>query len=358
MTGSAPFYALASSWAAIISTMDYIIRDICEDEYPLLEEFLYQAIFVPSGFDDTVSRSVVRDDPKCRATYEGFGSLPDDRALVAVIDNAVIGACWVRTTDEYGHIDGATPSFSISLLEGYRGQGIGAALMQRMLDDLGAAGYSRVSLSVQKANPALRLYGRLGFRIVGNGVDATEWLMVRALNEPFVVMETERLILRPWLASDAESLFSLASDSAVGPAAGWPPHTSVVESAEIIGTVLAVPETYAVVLRVTGELVGCVGFNAGDAASMALADDERELGYWIGKPFWGCGYATEAARAVVERGFGDLGLSAIHAACFDGNHRSQRVLDKLGFAYVRTEYDVECKLLGEKRIEHFMRLNR
>ena len=338
--------------------MDYIIRNMNEDELHLLEEFLYQAIYVPEGFEGEVPHDIVRDDPKCRAAYEGFGSLPDDRALVAVVDGEAVGACWVRTTGEYGHIDDATPSFSISLFQEFRGRGIGTELMQRMLDDLLRAGYARASLSVQKENPAVRLYARLGFRVVGNGADETEWLMIRELNEPFTLIETDRLIARPWLASDAESLFALASDPEIGPAAGWPPHGNVEESAEIIDTVLAAPETFAVVLKESGELVGCAGFNAGDTASMPLSDGELELGYWIGKPFWGHGYAVEASRALVERGFSELGLCGIHAAYFDGNERSRRVLDKLGFSYVRTEQDVECALLGERRTEHFMYLGR
>ena len=161
--------------------MDYEVRHIRKDERQLLEEFLYEAIYVPEGFEGEVPRSVVYDDPKCRAAFEGFGSLPDDRAVVAVVDGKVIGACWVRTTDEYGHVDDATPSFSISLYKPYRGRGVGTAMMRAMLDELRDAGYARTSLSVQKENPALRLYKRLGFRIVGDGFDDTEWLMVKEL---------------------------------------------------------------------------------------------------------------------------------------------------------------------------------
>ena len=158
--------------------MDYLIRRIKPYEHSLLEDFLYEAIFVPEGFEGEVPRSVIYDDPKCRAAFEGFGTLPDDRALVAEVDGEAIGACWVRTTDEYGHIDDETPSFSISLYTPYRGQGIGGAMMRRMLDELREAGYSHASLSVQKANPALRLYQRLGFQIVGDAFDENEWLMV------------------------------------------------------------------------------------------------------------------------------------------------------------------------------------
>ena len=163
--------------------MDYEIRHMRDDERPLLEDFLYEAIYVPEGFEGEIPRSIIHDDPKCRAAYEGFGQLPDDRALVADVDGRVVGACWVRTTDEYGHIDDATTSFSISLFEPYRGQGIGSALMHAMLDELREAGYARASLSVQKENPALRLYERLGFRIVGDGFDETEWLMVCDLGD-------------------------------------------------------------------------------------------------------------------------------------------------------------------------------
>ena len=158
--------------------MDYIIRNMHEDEWHLLEEFLFQAIYVPEGFEGEVPRDIVRDDPKCRAAYEDFGSLPNDRALVAVVDGEAVGACWVRTTDEYGHIDDETPSFSISLYKPYRGKGIGGSMMSALLSELRDAGYARASLSVQKENPALRLYERMGFRIIGDGCDETEWLMV------------------------------------------------------------------------------------------------------------------------------------------------------------------------------------
>ena len=161
--------------------MDYEIRHIRRDEWRLLESFLYEAIFVPAGFEGEIPRSVIYDDPKCRVAFEGFGSFPDDRGVVAEVGGEVMGACWVRTTDEYGHIDDETPSFSISLYPRFRGQGIGTAMMRALLDELRDAGYARVSLSVQKENPALRLYERLGFQIIGDGFDETEWLMVKNL---------------------------------------------------------------------------------------------------------------------------------------------------------------------------------
>lgn len=71
------------------------------------------------------------------------------------------------------------------------------------------------------------------------------------------MIEIDRLNLRPWIESDAEALFKYASDPDVGPIAGWPPHTSVENSREIIRTVFAAPETYAVVLKDTAEPIGC-----------------------------------------------------------------------------------------------------
>ncbi|MBR3639134.1 MAG: GNAT family N-acetyltransferase, partial [Clostridia bacterium] len=96
-----------------------------------------------------------------------------------------------------------------------------------------------------------------------------------------MILETERLILRPWYESDAEECFKYARDPRVGPAAGWPPHTDVENTRQIIRDVLAVPETYAIVLKKTGLPVGSVGLHKNDLASK---DDEAELGYWVGVP--------------------------------------------------------------------------
>lgn len=150
-------------------------------EYGLLEDFLYEAIYVPEGFEGEVPRSIIYDDPKCRAAFEGFGKRKDDIAFVAMADDGIIGACWVRTTNEYGHIDDSTPSFSISVYESYRNKGVGTKLLMAMLDDLNMQGFEKASLSVQKENPALRLYERLGFKIIGDGEDETEWLMIKQL---------------------------------------------------------------------------------------------------------------------------------------------------------------------------------
>ena len=170
-----------------------------------------------------------------------------------------------------------------------------------------------------------------------------------------MILETERLTLRPWLEEDAEELFSLASDPEVGPPAGWPPHKSAEESREIIKTVLSAPETYAVCLKGDGRIVGCIGLHRNDLAS---AEDEYELGYWAGKSFWGQGMIPEAARELLHHAFADLKMRRIWCGFYEGNRRSRRVQDKLGFLYHHTTEGIELPLLGETRKGHAMLMTR
>ena len=132
-------------------------------------------------------------------------------------------------------------------------------------------------------------------------------------------LETPRLLLRPWEETDAEALYKYAKDPAVGPIAGWPPHTSVENSREIIRTILSAPETYAVVLKQMCEPVGSIGLMFGDTVHSAdIADGEAEIGYWIGVPFWGQGLIPEAVRRLLRHGFEDLGLQAVWCGYYDG----------------------------------------
>ncbi len=133
--------------------MDYQIREMKEHEYPLLSHFLYEAIFIPKGMDKP-PKSII-EQPELQIYIEDFGKA-DDLCLVAEIQEKIVGAVWVRIMNDYGHIDDETPSFAISLYEEYRNLGIGTALMQAMLRLLKSKGYKRASLSVQKANYAIK----------------------------------------------------------------------------------------------------------------------------------------------------------------------------------------------------------
>ena len=167
------------------------------------------------------------------------------------------------------------------------------------------------------------------------------------------MIETKRLILRPWLESEAAILYKYASDPDIGPAAGWPPHTSVENSLEIIQTVFAAPETYAVVLKHTGEPIGCCGIMFADSFHSAdMKDGEAEIGYWLGKPYWGQGLIPEAVSALLWRGFYELSLNTIWCGYYDRNAKSKRVCEKCGFKYHHTNSDV-ISPLGDKRTEHF-----
>ena len=101
---------------------------------------------------------------------------------------------------------------------------------------------------------------------------------------------TERLILRPWKDEDAESLFEYAKDPKVGPIAGWPVHTSVENSLDIIRNVLSAPETYAICLKSDNKAIGSVGLMTPRESHTKAAEGELEIGFWIGVPFWGNGY--------------------------------------------------------------------
>ena len=152
-----------------------------------------------------------------------------------------------------------------------------------------------------------------------------------------MILETERLILRSWEETDAEECFRYAKDPRVGPAAGWPVHTSVENSRDVIRNVLMVPETYAIVWKETGLPIGSIGFHHND---LAVKEDEMELGFWLGVPYWGRGIVPEAAKEMLCHGFEDLKLERIWCAYYDGNEKSKRAQEKIGFRYQWTNEGV------------------
>jgi len=171
-------------------------------------------------------------------------------------------------------------------------------------------------------------------------------------------LETERLILRPWLSTDAESLYEYAKDPRVGPIAGWPPHTSVVESQEIIKNVLSADESYAVCLKEDNKAIGSIGLMIGKTSNIDLVDTEGEIGYWIGVPFWGNSYIPEAVKELIRHGFEDLELKKIWCGYYDGNIKSKHVQEKCGFTYHHTKKDSYLKIMDDIRTEHINCLSR
>ena len=171
-------------------------------------------------------------------------------------------------------------------------------------------------------------------------------------------LTTERLMLRPWVETDVEDLYRYAKDDRVGPIAGWPPHSSVEDSAEIIRTVFSAPETYAVCLKEDNRAIGSIGLMIGTHSDKEIPDTEAEIGYWIGIPFWGKGLIPEATRELIRHGFEDLKLDKIWCGCFVENEKSKRVMEKCGFTWHHTRKDVCCELMGDIRTEQVSCLTR
>ena len=153
--------------------MDYRIREIRENEYYVLSEFLYEAIFIPVGIEKPPKAII--EQPELQVYIADFGK-SDDWCLVAEVKEKIVGAVWVRVMDDYGHIDDETPSFAMSLHEEYRNMGIGTALMRDMLELLKKKGYEQTSLSVQKVNYAVRIYQKVGFEVIDENEE--EYIMV------------------------------------------------------------------------------------------------------------------------------------------------------------------------------------
>ncbi len=159
--------------------MNYKIRKIEQTELAVLDDFLYEAIFIPEGVAPP-PRDIIKQ-PQLQVYVKDFSRLPDDHCFVAEMDGKIVGAVWVRIMDDYGHVDAKTPSFAISLYPEYRGIGIGTELMWQMLRHLKDCGYRQASLAVQKANYAVKMYRKVGFVTVDENEE--EYIMTVNLSD-------------------------------------------------------------------------------------------------------------------------------------------------------------------------------
>jgi ribosomal protein S18 acetylase RimI-like enzyme len=157
------------------------IRQILKEEYSVLEDFLYHAIFLPPGVEP-LPRAIIFE-PEIFVYIKDFGG-KDDCCVAAEHDGQIVGAAWTRIIPAYGHIDNKTPELAISVLPSWRGKGIGSKMMQSLFELLRERGYRQTSLSVQKENPAVRFYKRLGYEITGERTDHVnheDFLMIKYL---------------------------------------------------------------------------------------------------------------------------------------------------------------------------------
>lgn len=154
--------------------MNYTIRAMKKEENSLLNDFLYEAIYIPDGTEPP-PKSVI-DSPELQVYIDDFGNSKHDKALVAEVKGNIAGAVWVRIMNDYGHIDNDTPSLAMSVYKKYRGLGIGTSLLKQLLQVERLAGYSKISLSVQKSNYAVKMYEKVGFTVADENNE--EYIMI------------------------------------------------------------------------------------------------------------------------------------------------------------------------------------
>ena len=153
------------------------LRELNKVDYPFLEDFLYHAIFLPKGAA-LLPREIVFQS-EIYIYIKDFGG-KDDCGVVVESDGKIVAMAWTRIIAGYGHIDNNTPELAISVLPDYRGNGIGTKLMEYLCELLHKRGYKQTSLSVQKANPAVRFYERLGYKIIDH-TKHEDYLMIKVL---------------------------------------------------------------------------------------------------------------------------------------------------------------------------------
>ena len=172
------------------------------------------------------------------------------------------------------------------------------------------------------------------------------------------VLMTQRLILRRWEQADAEDLYRYACDPDVGPIAGWPPHKNPDESRAVIRDVLNGREAYAICLKEDGRAVGAIELKLNGHTDLTDRDDECEMGYWLGKPFWGRGIVPEAVTEMLRRAFEDIGMQKVWVGYYEGNSKSKRVQEKCRFRFQRKSEGVDVPLMQEKRTGYVSSLTR
>lgn len=148
-----------------------------KDEYRLLEDFLYQAIFQPDK-TNLAPKSII-NKPELQVYIKDFGKQKDDYCFCAESESKVVGAVWVRNINGYGSVDDNTVEFAIAVFDDYQKMGIGTSLMNMMINHLKKLNCSKVSLAVQKDNYAVKMYFNVGFEIIDE--NEQEYIMIHRL---------------------------------------------------------------------------------------------------------------------------------------------------------------------------------
>lgn len=169
------------------------------------------------------------------------------------------------------------------------------------------------------------------------------------------ILQSDRLLLRRWKESDASEIFPLCADPELGPRAGWPPHQSVQESLDAIRTFFFNNGTWAIVLKSSGTIVGCVGYQNPDKSNIPISEQEGEVVYWVGRPYWNQGICSEALGLVVDH-CRSIGMRCLWGDHFDDNPASGRVMAKCGFLPTGQHTTCPNLLVGSEKSLTVMRL--
>lgn len=157
------------------------IRPLLPQEYPLMEEFMYESIHQPDP-QNPYPKEVIHY-PRVKIYWDNWGNEKDDYCLVALVENSIAGAVWIRTFQGelrgYGYVDGQTPEVAIAVYEPYRNKGFGTQMMAQIIDHMKEKSFKQVSLSITKGNPAIRLYDRLGFKTIDENEE--DYIMLKQL---------------------------------------------------------------------------------------------------------------------------------------------------------------------------------
>ncbi len=173
-----------------------------------------------------------------------------------------------------------------------------------------------------------------------------------------MILETKRLILRPWRKSDAQSLYENAKNPNVALVAGFQPHKSVEESLYIIENILTDSECYAICKKEDNIAIGSIQLKMKSKMFDKDIKNECEIGFWLGEKYWGNGFVPEVGEKLIQRAFEDLGMNVIWANYFAGNENSKRVQEKLGFVHYKTFKNEKAKLIDKITDFNFTRLTR
>ena len=267
-------------------------------------------------------------------------------------DEEIVGHFIIRYPREN---DDSSVRFGFVILSpDLRGKGLGKETLLLGIQYVkGHLSASRIDLGVFENNESARhCYEAVGFTEYAQRkceMPIGTWNCVDM--ELFIkgTLETELLIMRRWEDSDAECLYEYAKDPDVGPIAGWPPHQSIDESRDVIKNVLNGKEAYAICLKEDGKAIGAIELKLNGHTDMTDRDDECEMGYWLGKPFWGQGIMPEAVREMLRHAFEDLEMQKVWIGYYEGNNKSKRVQEKCGFKYQWKSENVDVPLMHEKR---------